>query len=259
MSRGRRRISGTNVYHIVSRGNNQENIFLDEKDKIHFLGLMKNDSDKLGVKIYAYCIMTNHTHILLKSALKTTSLFMQEVNSKYACYYNCKYDKSGHAFQGRFYSSPVETESYLFSCVRYIHNNPVKASIANKIEEYRFSSVREHCLIWNPQGKIKKGIIDKEIMNVLKKRFQNLNTFLEFHELFDNQDFIDIKTEKEEYDFLRIKYEAERFIQSHDIRSMKLLLNIPHLRTEFLETGKKNTGVSKNKILTFLKILAKSA
>ena len=101
MPRTRRKQSGTDVYHIVSRGNNQENIFPESKDKNYFFGIMKTQAEKFEVKIYAYCIMSNHVHILAKVEFKALSLFIQETNSNYAVYYNCKYQKSGHCISGK--------------------------------------------------------------------------------------------------------------------------------------------------------------
>ena len=144
MPRSKRKQSGTDVYHVVSRGNNQNHILQKNNDKKYFRSIMKRRAEKFGVKVYAYCIMSNHVHILLKSDFKILSLFMQEVNSIYAIYHNYKYGKSGHVFQGRFYSSVVETEGYLFSCIRYIHNNPVKANIVKKCEDYQFSSYLDY-------------------------------------------------------------------------------------------------------------------
>ena len=100
MPRSKRKQSGTDVYHVVSRGNNQNHILQKNNDKKYFRSIMQRRAEKFGVKVYAYCIMSNHVHILLKSDFKNLSLFMQEVNSIYAIYHNYKYGKSGHVFQG---------------------------------------------------------------------------------------------------------------------------------------------------------------
>ena len=181
MPRTRRKPSGTDVYHVVSRGNNQQDIFLLEKDKNRLYGIIKEQAEKFGVKIYAYCIMSNHVHILLKAEFKALSSFMRETNSMYAAYYNYKYKQSGHVFQGRFFSSCVETEGYLLSCVRYIHNNPVKAGIVHDIIAYPYSSAGDY---FSLKGQKYQASYQKKLQTSSKTdskismNFSNFTTFL---------------------------------------------------------------------------------
>ena len=254
MPRSRRKQSGTDVYHIVSRGNNQENIFPESKDKNYFFGIMKTQAEKFEVKIYAYCIMSNHVHILAKVEFKALSLFIQETNSNYAVYYNCKYQKSGHVFQGRFFSSCVETEGYLISCVRYIHNNPVKAGLTSDVRAYLFSSAVYY---FGSDKKRTQGIVSEEIFHILEKRFKNFDEFLEFHNNFDNQEFLDIKEEKEEHDFQRAKHWIKKYARSRGIEKLKTLENVPFFRKDCLRKCRQELGMSENKIENILKILAK--
>lgn len=258
MVRSRRMESGTGVYHVVSRGNDQTDILLNDEDKKYFFSLMKKEIEKLSVKIYAYCIMANHYHLLLKADLKVLSLFMQELNSKYAVYYNCKYKHTGHAFQGRFFSSIVEDNAYLFSCIRYIHNNPVKVNLVSDILKYTFSSAKDY-VDYLEKRKKTKGIVSEEIFCIIKERFNNKKEFLMFHALFDNQDFIDIHQEKEEYDFQRVKYYTNDYLNKHGINNYKILQDIPFLRIKFVKECSKELGMSMRKIESFLKILTKSA
>ena len=220
---------------------------------------MQSRAEKFGVKIYAYCIMSNHVHILLKSDFKILSIFMRELNSIYATYYNCKYAQSGHVFQGRFFSGTVETEGYLFSCIRYIHNNPVKAYMVSSILDYPFSSAEEYMRTMDDSEKKTKGCISGEVFSLLKQRFRNKREFLDFHDLFDNQEFIDIKEEKEEYDFLRVKQQLEIYTNENNIKSFKLLNSIPYMRNRAVEFCKNETGLPELKIENFLMILAKGA
>lgn len=206
-----------------------------------------------------YCIMSNHVHILLKLDFKILSIFMRELNSIYATYYNCKYAQSGHVFQGRFFSGTVETEGYLFSCIRYIHNNPVKAYMVSSILDYPFSSAEEYMRTMDDSEKKTKGCISGEVFSLLKQRFRNKREFLDFHDLFDNQEFIDIKEEKEEYDFLRVKQQLEIYTNENNIKSFKLLNSIPYMRNRAVEFCKNETGLPELKIENFLMILAKGA
>lgn len=258
MARNKRIRSSTDVYHVVSRGNNKSDILLNDSDKKYFRVLMKKEADKLGVNIYAYCIMTNHDHIMLKSDLKVISLFMKELNFKYAIYYNCKYGQSGHVFQGRFFSSPIETEGYLLSCIRYIHNNPVRAHIVSEIMNYPFSSAGEY-IAQMAGTKQTNGYISKDIFNILYSRFKKVEDFLEFHNIFDNQEFLDIIEEKSEYDFQRVKYQLKIYMNTKKIKSYKILANVPHIRNEFVKICKQQTGLAERKIENILKILAESA
>lgn len=254
MPRTRRKPSGTDVYHVVSRGNNQQDIFLLEKDKNRLYGIIKEQAEKFGVKIYAYCIMSNHVHILLKAEFKALSSFMRETNSMYAVYYNYKYKQSGHVFQGRFFSSCVETEGYLLSCVRYIHNNPVKAGIVHDIIAYPYSSAGDY---FSLKGKKISGIISEEITDILKNRFKNSDEFLEFHNIFDSQEFLDIKEEKEEHDFQRAKYYIKKYAREKKIKSLKIIENTPFFKIECIEKCREELGLSKRTIENILKTLSK--
>ena len=129
MPRQRRQKSSTDVYHVISRGNNKQHMLADDSDKRYYIGIMKKKAVKYSVEIYAYCVMSNHIHMIVKCDLKILSAYMKELNFDYAIYHNVKNGKCGHVFQGRFYSSCIETEAYLISCIRYIHNNPVRAYI----------------------------------------------------------------------------------------------------------------------------------
>ena len=267
MPRSKRRKSGTDVYHVVSRGNDQMDILPQDGDKKYFRGLMKKEADRLGVEIYAYCVMSNHHHMLVKTDFKNLSQFMKEVNFRYAVYYNGKYDHSGHVFQGRFYSSGVETEAYLLSCIRYIHNNPVKAYIVPDILEYPFSSAAEYFSDFprdfsgklSENIKFRKGCISQEIVPILNSRFENIEDFLKFHNIFDSQEFIDIDEEKSEYDYLRVKHFIELYKIENEIKDSDLLGKVPSLRDEFITRCSRETGLAKNRIKNILKMVIKGA
>ncbi|MBS7261842.1 MAG: transposase, partial [Treponema sp.] len=108
MARKPRKESSSQKYHIILRGNNKQLLFYDEKDCEFFLKRVFKYADQLEVKIYSYCLMGNHVHILLGNAPKETlSLFVQNLSNSYVYYFNHKYDCSGHLFQGRFKSEPI--------------------------------------------------------------------------------------------------------------------------------------------------------
>ena len=256
MARARRKKSGTDVYHIVSRGNNQKHILEEDNDKKYFYGLMKEKAGQFQVEIYAYCIMSNHFHLMVKSDFKMLSAFMRELNSNYAVYYNCKYGESGHVFQGRFYSSCIEKESYMVSCIRYIHNNPVRAYLVSDILSYPYSSARE--IFLNDRRK-RRGCISRDIFGILSNRFTSLDQFYDFHNVFDNQGYIDIPEDKERYDRERIKSFLDYYIRTNNIKNERIILSARHIREDLIQICEKNTGLSKRNIENILKTVGKGA
>ena len=145
------------------RGINKQVIFEDEEDNFKFLETLKKYKAISGYKIFAYCLMSNHVHLLLKVEKEDIDLIIKRIASSYVYWYNWKYKRNGHLFQDRFKSEPVENDSYFLTVVRYIHQNPLKAGVCKSIDGYNFSSYNEY---------VKKadlvdtdfclGIIDKE-------------------------------------------------------------------------------------------------
>lgn len=127
-------------YHVINRGNAGENIFRGSRDREKFLDYLEMAMEKFSLKIYTYCLMTNHFHILLETRLPNLSQAIQWVNVSYAVYFNRKYKRSGHLFQGRFKSILVDADEYLKQVSRYIHLNPVRANLVEHPDEYRWSS-----------------------------------------------------------------------------------------------------------------------
>ncbi len=140
MPRPPRQKSSTNIYHVMLRGINQQTIFEDEEDYIKFLETIKNYKAISGFKVYAYCLMSNHSHFLIKVEKEELDVIIKRIAGSYVYWYNWKYYRKGHLFQDRYKSEPVETDEYLFTVIRYIHQNPVKAGIANRIDNYKYSS-----------------------------------------------------------------------------------------------------------------------
>jgi putative transposase len=128
------------IYHVIQRGNNRENIFDKESDKSNLLNDIVQKQNDLGFKLMGYIIMDNHFHILLQTFEKPLQSILHRINSKYSKYYNRKYDRKGHVFGERYKAILVQDESYLLTLLRYIHQNPVKAGICNRVEEYKWSS-----------------------------------------------------------------------------------------------------------------------
>lgn len=134
-------------YHIFNRGNHQDNIFLDQNDFIFYLKQMKFYKRKYGVKLYAYCLMPNHVHMLGEPpGPLQLSKFMQGLQRSYTAYFNNKYQKSGHLWQGRFKTRIITKDRHLGDCLTYVEHNPVKANLVKNPEDYKFSSYFERNL-----------------------------------------------------------------------------------------------------------------
>ena len=143
MSR-RIRVFGSSGYlHVIKRGINHQDIFLDEQDFRFFLKTLRCLRDEMGFTVVAYCLMSNHFHLLLHDDKGEFSTIMQRLSTKYAMYYNRKYERTGALFEGRFVSKGIDSEQYLLTVVRYIHNNPVKGGIC-LAKDYRWSSYSEY-------------------------------------------------------------------------------------------------------------------
>lgn len=155
MARKARERAGTGIYHVMLRGINKQDIFFDEDDfeamqwTLAEAGVKRNAMTRKVVEtglcaIYAYCILNNHVHILLREGTMNVSQVVQKITDRYVFIYNGKYERVGHLFQGRFRSEPVNDAAYFWRLLRYIHRNPVKAMEAETPGGYAFSSWREY-------------------------------------------------------------------------------------------------------------------
>lgn len=144
MPRGARKKSYSGIYHVMLRGINKQTIFEDEEDNIKFLKVLKECKEKSGFKLFAYCLMGNHLHLLLSEGKEELWQIFRRIGASYVYWYNFKYSRSGHLFQDRFKSEPVEDDRYFLTVLRYIHQNPIKAGLCNKAEGYKWSSYNDY-------------------------------------------------------------------------------------------------------------------
>ncbi|TAN41333.1 MAG: hypothetical protein EPN22_15575 [Nitrospirae bacterium] len=131
-------------YHVIVRGNQRQDIFVDEQDRLEYLSRVTHYKEKNDFILYAYVLMTNHVHLLVETRKVPISKIMQLINFTYTQYFNRKYGKVGHLFQGRYKAILCDRDEYLLGLVRYIHLNPVRAKLVNSPQEYRWSSHREY-------------------------------------------------------------------------------------------------------------------
>ena len=144
MPRTARKESRTGMYHVMLRGINQQLIFEDDEDNEKFLEILKDCKDASGFKLFAYCLMGNHVHLLIKIADEGLEQIFKKIGIKYVYWYNWKYNRTGHLFQDRFKSEPVDSDEYFFTVLRYIHQNPVKAQLVGSVDAYKWSSYKEY-------------------------------------------------------------------------------------------------------------------
>ena len=153
MARQARQESGTGIYHVMMRGINHQNLFESPEDYYYFIITLDrvrfqyNDEGKRcgrNCVYFAYCLMSNHVHLLLREKAESASATIKRIASSYVYYYNRKYGRDGHLFKERFKSEPVNDMGYFLTLMRYIHQNPVKAGLVGRVADYPFSSWGEY-------------------------------------------------------------------------------------------------------------------
>ncbi|MGH7884447.1 MAG: transposase [Thermodesulfobacteriota bacterium] len=137
-------------YHVIIRGNDRQEIFFDEQDRIYYESLISEGVERFKYKVHAYSFMSNHVHLLIQVSDIKLSKIIQNISFRYTKYINKKKSRIGHLFQGRYKAILIDADSYLLELVRYIHLNPVRANMVEKLEEYKWSG--HLCYL----GKIKK-------------------------------------------------------------------------------------------------------
>jgi putative transposase len=128
------------IYHVTSRGNRRQAIFQDDYDRRRFLALRDRIVRRYGWRQHAFCLMTNHFHLLVETPQPNLSRAMQRLNSEYAGYFNDRFGLVGHLFQQRFASRVIETDEYFAEAMRYIAFNPVRAGLCSHPSEWPWSN-----------------------------------------------------------------------------------------------------------------------
>src|SRR5438876_3834675 len=141
--RARAEVEG-GLYHVITRGNNRLQIFNSPADYEKFLSLISIQKSRLPFFLYAYCLMTNHLHLLIERRADSIGRIMHRVLTGYSQYYNRRYRRVGHLLQGRHRAILCQSDRYLSELVRYIHLNPVLATMVGKPEQYQYSGHRAY-------------------------------------------------------------------------------------------------------------------
>jgi len=133
-------------HHVVQRGHNRNVVFVDDGDYSYYLDTLENWSRQLQVKVYAWCLMTNHVHLLLDPGddIKSIGLLMKRLAGRQTRFVNKQENRTGSLWDGRYKMSIVDSDEYFLQCCRYIELNPVKAKMVIQPRDYRWSSYREN-------------------------------------------------------------------------------------------------------------------
>lgn len=132
-------------HHIVQRGHNRNVVFVADEDYQFYLGNLKEWKTKLGIKLYAWCLMTNHIHLIVEPGEDTSSVseLMKRLAGRQTAYVNKLEKRTGSLWEGRFKASPIQRDNYLLACCRYVEINPVRANMVSGPRQYKWSSYRE--------------------------------------------------------------------------------------------------------------------
>ena len=193
------------------RGINGQQIFADSEDYEKFLEILKDCKAISEFEIFAYCLMGNHIHLLLKEVKEPIDQIMKRIATRFVYWYNIKYQRVGHLFQDRFKSEPVENDEYFLTVIRYIHQNPVKAGICKKPQDYTFSSYNE---FFKKQTFVDCGFV----FGMIKKddfiKFNNENAF---EQCLDIEEKPTIRVTDEQAKKIIIKYSKCKSISEFEI------------------------------------------
>ena len=199
------------IYHVVARGVGQQIIFETDSDRIRYMDSLQKLAEESSGNLLAWCLMDNHVHLLIEEPLGELSSLMRRLNSGYALYFNLTHGRSGHLFQDRFHSEPVDSDAYLMTVIRYIHQNPMKAHMAVSCV-YPWSSYNEYASGNPPAGA-------DRILDI----FGGIEPFISFHDVPGQESCLDISQRKPLIDDARARAIAENAFGSTSLESLKSL------------------------------------
>ena len=182
----RNELEGKTLFHVMVQGINKEKIFEGEREKLDYIKLMNQHKEEFHVKIIAYCVMSNHVHLLINTEkIENLTHYMHIVNTSYGIYYNKNKKRVGYVYRDRFKTQVINDERHLYNCIIYIHNNPVKAGICKDTSQYKFSSY--------------KSFFDKQKQDILIRIFENRSKYIKANEIENviDMDFLEDEADNE--------------------------------------------------------------
>jgi len=230
-----RRRSSTGIYHIMIRGINQQNIFVEDEDNERFIDTLAGYQKEIEYEIYAYCLMGNHVHLLMKEGNEEIGNTMRRIGVSYAYWYNWQYNRKGHLFQDRFRSEVVEDDAYFLTVLRYIHLNPVKAGLISDIETYKWGSFKEYIE--------RSRIVNTNLVLAMfsTERDKALARFRIFHLEANEDQCLDIDPKRKTFSDNEIR---QLVLDKYNVELAKLHSMEPGTQTEILKYLKGQGGAS---------------
>lgn len=254
MARVSRKNITSKYIHVITQGLKKEYIFEKNEYKAEYIKLIRKFIGECeSTKIVAYCIMSNHAHLLIYTEnIAELSKIMSRVNTAYAIFYNNINDRVGYVFKNRFYVQQIKDEGHLYNAIVYIHKNPVKAGIVENESVYNYSSFNDYV----------NSKIDSEIINKIFGTRNYLEQFYFMHKNFSEENIKDVMEEDEKSD-LKIKKIITEFCDSYnynlnDIKNDNylLILLIKKIKGQCYATNKmisEYIGIGKNRITNLMK------
>lgn len=248
MSRLKREISISKVYHVIIRGINKQDIFIDKQDYLKFIKEVERTKEKYKYEIYAYSFMNDHVHFVIYDKNDNISIVIQSLNVSYSSYFNKKYERTGHLFENRFKSKAIENEGYLKNVVRYIHKNPGNAGL----KRYEWTSYNEYLY--------KEKLINKDIVIKIfgEDKDSSINNFKYFHKNYSKYQDYDKEYElltrisdEEAIEIIKniIKEENPLKIQQYDkIKKEKVVMKILKIEGITKEQMSRIIGINRKTI-----------
>ena len=163
------------LYHVTSRGDRREPIFVDDEDRAGFLAVLATACERLDVAAYAYCLMGNHYHLVITTRRPNLSIFMRQLNGVYTQRFNRRHGKVGHVFQGRFKGILVDRQAYFLEVCRYVELNPVRARMVATPRDWPWSSYRANAELatappWLDRGAVHAALLGEEPASSVQSR-----------------------------------------------------------------------------------------
>jgi len=257
MPRRARLLSESGIYHIMVRGNEKKEIFVDDEDRARSLEIIMDKAYQEEVQILSYCLMSNHIHLLVMQKNAQIGRFMKRVEVSYAYYFNKKHGRIGHLFQDRYKSETIDSNEHLLAAVRYIHKNPVKAGIVKSEGDYEWSSfnayTRDNTLLPSVNIEYILGMFAKERKRAIK-------LFKEFSGLEGNEDFMDVgidgeKDNREIKGVMASRKVVDEILTSRGLKLEHLRLKqYNEIRNEIISLLKRKSDLSIRQIAELLEI-----
>jgi putative transposase len=249
MPRRAREKCESGIYHIMQRGANRQEIFHDEDDSLRFLETLEKYKKKVNLKVYGWCLMGNHIHLLLQEGTEELGVTMKRIGVSFAWYYNWKYKTTGHLFQDRYRSEKVSNDEYLTTVIRYIHQNPVKASMVKAAAEWKWSS----CAGYYGEKLYPVSLLDDDLILDMfaKDKDEAQKRFKVFNEAENDDQCLEDNITRRLTDE-EAKEEIKRLIADNDISKIKSMDK--KQRNEVLQSIKRIDGLTQRQTARILGI-----